>query len=40
VRDGDDISEEEWRIIEESAARGGFASDEEVEALFSRYRNT
>jgi len=39
VRDGDDISEEEWRIIEERAARRDLASDEEVEALFSRYRN-
>ena len=39
VRDDDDISEDEWRIIEDSAARRDLASDEEVEALFSRYRN-
>ena len=39
MRDDDDISEDEWRIIEERAARRDLASDEEVEALFSRYRN-
>jgi hypothetical protein len=39
VRDDDDISEDEWRIIEERASRRDLASDEEVEALFSRYRN-
>jgi hypothetical protein len=39
VRDGDDISEEEWRTIEERAARRDLTSDEEVETLFSRYRN-
>ena len=39
ARDGDDISEEEWRIIEERAARRDLASDEEVESVFSRYRN-
>jgi len=39
VRDDDDISEDEWRIIEERAARRDLASDDEVEALFSRYRN-
>jgi hypothetical protein len=39
VRDDDDISEDEWRIIEDGAARRDLASDEEVEALFSRYRN-
>ena len=39
VREDDDISEDEWRIIEERAARRDLASDEEVEALFSRYRN-
>jgi hypothetical protein len=37
-RDGDDLTEEEWRIIEERAARRDLASDEEVEAVFSRYR--
>ena len=39
VRDEDDISENEWRVIEERASRRDLASDEEVEALFSRYRN-
>jgi len=39
VRDDDDIREDEWRIIEERAARRDLASDQEVEALFSRYRN-
>ena len=38
-RDDEDISEAEWRIIEERAARRDLASDEEVEAVFSRYRN-
>ena len=28
----------EWKIIEERAARRDLASDEEVEALFGRYR--
>jgi len=31
-------SDEEWKIIEERAARRDLASDEEVEAVFSRYR--
>ena len=35
----DDISEQEWRLIEESAARRDLATDEEVEQLFSRYRS-
>jgi hypothetical protein len=34
----DDPTEDEWRIIEERAARRDLASDEEVEAVFSRYR--
>jgi len=34
----DDITDDEWKIIEERAARRDLASDEEVEALFSRYR--
>jgi hypothetical protein len=37
-REGDDITEEEWKIIEERAARRDLASDEEVEEVFSRYR--
>ena len=36
--DDDDISEEEWRLIEERAARRDLTSDEEVEELFRRYR--
>jgi hypothetical protein len=38
-RAADDITEEEWKIIEERAARRDLASDEEVERLFSRYRS-
>jgi hypothetical protein len=38
-RDDDDLTDEEWRIIEERAARRDLASDEEVEEVFSRYRN-
>jgi len=34
----DDITEEEWKIIEERAARRDLATDEEVEQVFSRYR--
>jgi len=37
-RSGDDITDEEWTIIEARAARRDLASDEEVEELFSRYR--
>jgi len=37
-RFGDDITAEEWTIIEERASRRDLASDEEVEAVFSRYR--
>ena len=39
-RDNDDITEEEWKIIEERAARRELATDEEVEEVFSRYRST
>jgi hypothetical protein len=39
ARLGDDISDEEWKIIEERAARRDLASDEEVERVFSRYRS-
>ena len=38
-RVADDITDEEWKIIEERAARRDLASDEEVEAVFSRYRS-
>jgi hypothetical protein len=37
-RDSDEISDEEWAIIEARAARRDLATDEEVERLFSRYR--
>ena len=37
-RAGDDITDEEWKIIEERAARRDLATDGEVEAVFSRYR--
>lgn len=38
-REDDDLTEDEWRTIAERAARRDLASDEEVEAVFSRYRN-
>jgi hypothetical protein len=38
-RAGDDITDEEWAIIEERAARRDLATDEEVEQVFSRYRS-
>ena len=38
-RGGDDLTDEEWRLVEQRAARQDLANDEEVEALFSRYRN-
>ena len=38
-RDDDGLTENEWRLIEERAARRDIASDEDVEALFGRYRN-
>jgi hypothetical protein len=34
----DDITDEEWRIVEERAARRDLATDDEVERMFSRYR--
>jgi hypothetical protein len=37
-RASDDLTEEEWAIIEARAARRDLAADAEVEALFSRYR--
>lgn len=39
LRRSDDITETEWQIIEQRAARRALASDEEVEALFRRYRS-
>ncbi len=38
-RADDDITDTEWQIIEERAARRDLASDEEVEQVFSRYRS-
>ena len=38
-REDDDLTEDEWRTIAERAARRDLASDEEVEAVFSSYRN-
>jgi hypothetical protein len=38
-RAGDDITDEEWALIEQRAARRDLATDEEVEKVFSRYRN-
>jgi hypothetical protein len=37
-RVGDDLANEEWRTVEERAARRDLASDEEVEDLFGRRR--
>jgi hypothetical protein len=37
-RGDDDITDAEWVIIEERAQRRDLASDQEVEALFDRYR--
>jgi hypothetical protein len=37
-RADDGITDEEWKIIEERAARRELATDEEVGALFDRYR--
>jgi hypothetical protein len=38
LRAGDDITAEEWAIIEHRAARTDLATDEEVERVFGRYR--
>jgi hypothetical protein len=38
-RGRDDITDDEWKIIEERAARRDLAGDEEVEEVFSRYRS-
>jgi len=37
-RGNDGISDEEWKIIEERAARRDLATDDEVEEVFGRYR--
>jgi hypothetical protein len=38
-RADDDITDEEWEIIEARAARRDLASDKEVEQVFGRYRS-
>jgi hypothetical protein len=35
----DDITDEEWEIIEARAARRDLATDKEVEQVFGRYRS-
>ena len=37
-RGSDDITDDEWKIIEERAVRRDLATDEEVEQVFARYR--
>jgi hypothetical protein len=37
-REDDVITDAEWKIIEERASQRNLATDEEVEAVFSRYR--
>jgi hypothetical protein len=39
LRAGDDITAQEWAIIERRAARRDLATDEEVEKVFRRHRN-
>ena len=38
-RPEEDITDSEWKIIEQRAARCDLASDDEVEQVFSRYRH-
>ena len=38
-RGADDITDDEWKIIEERAVRRDLATDEEVEQVFGRYRS-
>jgi hypothetical protein len=38
-RGREDLTDEEWKIIEERAARRDLATDEEVEEVFGRYRS-
>jgi hypothetical protein len=38
-RAGDDISDEEWEIIEARAARRDLASEREVQQVFDRFRS-
>jgi hypothetical protein len=36
----DDITDEEWKLIEQRATRRDLASDQEVKELFARYRRS
>jgi hypothetical protein len=38
-RAGDDITDEEWEIIEARGARRDLASEREVQQVFGRYRS-
>jgi hypothetical protein len=38
LRAGDDITVEEWGIIERRSARRDLATEKEIEQMFSRYR--
>jgi hypothetical protein len=38
-RAGDDITDEEWKIIDARDARRDLATDKEVEQVFDRYRS-
>jgi hypothetical protein len=38
-RAGDDITDEEWEIIEARAVRRDLAADKEVEQVFGRHRS-
>jgi hypothetical protein len=38
-RADDDITDEEWGIIDTRAARRDLASEKEIEQVFGRYRN-
>jgi hypothetical protein len=38
-RADDDLTDEEWEIIEKRAARRDLATEQEVEQVFSRYRS-
>jgi hypothetical protein len=37
-RANDELTEEDWKIIEERVARRDLAADEDVETVFSRHR--
>jgi hypothetical protein len=36
---GDDITDDEWEVIEARARRRDLATDEDVEQVFARYRS-